>query len=106
LGRRFPDQQRINAENELAAQQKRFADWNAKKNQPAVNTPRDTENPFNTAPSQETTSQNEKTNAVSNSNDPYQIQQNGNSFSYANPHAAAQARANVFLSLPPVDLQM
>lgn len=94
LGRRFPDQQRINAENELAVQQKRFADWNAKKNQPAVNTPRDTENPFNTAPSKETTSQNEKTNAVSNSNDPYQIQQNGNSFSYANPHAAAQARAN------------
>ncbi|PCN59425.1 hypothetical protein [Acinetobacter sp. YT-02] len=94
LGRRFPDQQRINAENELAAQQKRFSDWNAKKNQPAVNTPRDTENPFDTVPSQETTSQNEKPNAASSNNDPYQIQQNGNSFSYVNPHAAAQARAN------------
>ena len=27
-------------------------------------------------------------------NDPYKIQQNGNAFSYANPVAAAQARAN------------
>lgn len=85
LGRRFPDKQRINAENDNAAQQKRFDEWNAKKNNGTVanpfgsevnnNIPVSTASPL--APQQQ---------------DPYAIQQSGNSFSYANPAAATHAR--------------
>ncbi|AWL29335.1 hypothetical protein DJ533_12520 [Acinetobacter defluvii] len=85
LGRNFADKQRINAENVNNAQQKRFDEWNAKKNNENGTIP----NPFvketNTVP---TATQNTQ------QQDPYAIQQKGNSFSYTNPGAAAQARAN------------
>ncbi|MEG6544782.1 hypothetical protein V6C59_02705 [Acinetobacter bereziniae] len=85
LGRNFADKQRINAESANAAQQKRFDEWNAKKNNENGTIP----NPFvketNTVP---TATQNTQ------QQDPYAIQQKGNSFSYTNPNAAAQARAN------------
>lgn len=85
LGRNFADKQRINAESANAAQQKRFDEWNAKKNNENGTIP----NPFvketNTVP---TATQNTQ------QQDPYAIQQKGNSFSYTNPGAAAQARAN------------
>ena len=102
LGRDFADKQRHNAESELEAQQKRYAEWNAKKQQPS--TENTTANPFNesvinaesaaanygqTASSQEVAPQ----ATTQNSDTPYAIQQKGNSFSYANPAAAQQARA-------------
>ncbi|WP_336951162.1 hypothetical protein [Acinetobacter sp. AS167] len=91
LGRNFADKQRINAENANDAQQKRYDDWNAKKNNGNNSVP----NPFanETKP---VTATNTVPAATQNTQqqDPYAIQQKGNSFSYANPGAASQARAN------------
>ncbi|WP_180644317.1 hypothetical protein [Acinetobacter bereziniae] len=88
LGRNFADKQRINAENVNDAQQKRFDEWNAKKNNDKGNIP----NPFDDTKSSIATST-PPTLGVQQQ-DPYAIQQKGNSFSYANPGAAAQARAD------------
>lgn len=87
-GRFYADKQRI--ANEAKAAQPEF---NAKQNNPnaVVN------NPFgnNKAPPTTQTQPEVQTpsRSVQNS-DPYAIQQKGNSFSYANPSAAAQARAD------------
>lgn len=85
LGRNFADKQRINAENANAAQQKRFDEWNAKKNSTVANPSGQEAKPDTTANTPV---------AIQNpqQQSPYAIQQNGNSFSYANPGAAAQAR--------------
>ncbi len=88
VGRFYADKQRI--ASEAKATQPEF---NAKQNNPnaVVN------NPFgnNKIPSTTQTQPEVQTpsNSVQNS-DPYAIQQKGNSFSYANPSAAAQARAD------------
>ena len=82
LGRNFADKQRINAENANAAQQKRFDEWNAKKNIGQEDKPVAKTNNQNT----------QQPIGQQNTPDPYAIQQKGNSFSYANPGAAAQAR--------------
>ena len=87
-GRFYADKQRI--AGEAKADQPEF---NAKQNNPnaVVN------NPFGnnkTPPNTQTQPETQITsNSVQNS-DPYAIQQKGNSFSYANPGAAAQARAD------------
>ena len=86
LGRNFADKQRINAENANAAQQKRFDEWNAKKNIGQEDTP--ATNNQNTPATNTPATNNQNTQQQS----PYAIQQKGNSFSYANPSAAAQAR--------------
>lgn len=82
-GRFYADKQRIASE--------------AKAAQPAFNAKQDggqSTNPFidkpTTAPSQPIVPQDKQQNSTQN--DPYAIQQKGNSFSYANPSAAAQAR--------------
>lgn len=91
LGRRFQDKQRINAENANEAQQKRFDEWNAKKNNGNGSVP----NPFgNEAKPATTTNTIPAATQSTQQQDPYAIQQKGNSFSYANPNAASQARAN------------
>lgn len=91
LGRNFADKQRINAENANNAQQKRFDEWNAKKNNGNGTAP----NPFGneTKPVAATNTVPAATQSTQQQ-DPYAIQQKGNSFSYANPAAASQARAN------------
>lgn len=87
-GRFYADKQRIASEAKAAQ-----PEFNAKQNNPnaVVN------NPFgNNKTSTTTQTQPEvqtQSNSVQNS-DPYAIQQKGNSFSYANPGAAAQARAD------------
>jgi hypothetical protein len=86
LGRNFADKQRINAENANAAQQKRFDEWNAKKNSTVINPFGQEAKPTTMANIPAANSQNPQ------QQNPYAIQQNGNSFSYANPCAAAQAR--------------
>jgi hypothetical protein len=83
LGRNFADKQRINAENANAAQQKRFDEWNAKKNIGQEDKPVAKTNNQNT----------QQPIGQQNTPDPYAIQQKGNSFSYTNPQAAAAARA-------------
>ena len=84
-GRFYADKQRIASE--------------AKAAQPAFNAKQDggqSTDPFIdkpvTAPSQPIVPQDKQQNSTQN--DPYAIQQKGNSFSYANPGAAAQARAD------------
>ncbi len=87
-GRFYADKQRIASEAKAAQ-----PEFNAKQNNPnaVVN------NPFgnNKAPTTTQTQPEVQTpsRSVQNS-DPYAIQQKGNSFSYANPGAAAQARAD------------
>jgi len=87
-GRFYADKQRIAGEAKAAQ-----PEFNAKQNNPnaVVN------NPFGnnkTPPNTQTQPETQITsNSVQNS-DPYAIQQKGNSFSYANPGAAAQARAD------------
>lgn len=87
-GRFYADKQRIASEAKAAQ-----PEFNTKQNNPnaVVN------NPFgnNKTPSTTQTQPEAQTqsNSVQNS-DPYAIQQKGNSFSYANPSAAAQARAD------------
>lgn len=87
-GRFYADKQRI--ANEAKAAQPEF---NAKQNKPntVVN------NPFGNNKTPPTTQTQPEAQTPSNSvqnSDPYAIQQKGNSFSYANPGAAAQARAD------------
>lgn len=89
-GRFYADKQRIASEAKVAQ-----PEFNAKQNNPnAV-----VDNPFGnikTPSTTQTLAQQEvqtSSNPVQNSN-PYAIQQRGNSFSYANPGAAAQARAD------------
>ncbi|MDV2483350.1 hypothetical protein [Acinetobacter towneri] len=87
-GRFYADKQRIASEAKAAQ-----PEFNTKQNNPnaVVN------NPFgnNKTPSTTQTQPEVKTPSRSIQNsDPYAIQQKGNSFSYANPSAAAQARAD------------
>ena len=85
-GRFYADKQRIASEAKAAQ-----PEFNTKQNNPNVVV----NNPFgnNKAPPTTQTQPEVQTpsNSVQNS-DPYAIQQKGNSFSYANPSAAAQAR--------------
>lgn len=89
-GRFYADKQRIASEAKAAQ-----PEFNAKQNNPNVVV----DNPFGNTKTSATTqipAQQEvqtSSNPVQNSN-PYAIQQKGNSFSYANPGAAAQARAD------------
>jgi len=87
-GRFYADKQRIASEAKVAQ-----PEFNAKQNNPnaVVN------NPFGNNKIPSTTQTQPETQTTSNSvqnSDPYAIQQKGNSFSYANPGAAAQARAD------------
>jgi hypothetical protein len=87
-GRFYADKQRIASEAKAAQ-----PEFNAKQNNPnaVVN------NPFGNNKTPPTTQTQPETQTTSNSvqnSDPYAIQQKGNSFSYANPGAAAQARAD------------
>lgn len=98
LGQRFPDKQLNQAKADLAAQQQRFAAHNAKQGAAAPTAP---PAPKAAAPSTQQSMNDAMYGQAPapqgntpQGNDPYQIQQQGNSFSYANPGAAAQARAN------------
>ena len=87
-GRFYADKQRIASEAKAAQ-----PEFNTKQNNPnaVVN------NPFGNNKTQPTTQTQPEAQITSNSvqnSDPYAIQQKGNSFSYANPSAAAQARAD------------
>lgn len=87
-GRFYADKQRIASEAKEAQ-----PEFNTKQNNPntVVN------NPFGNNKTQPTTQTQPEAQTPSNSvqnSDPYAIQQKGNSFSYANPSAAAQARAD------------
>ena len=87
-GRLYADKQRIASEAKAAQ-----PEFNAKQNNP--NTVVD--NPFGNNKTPPTTQTQPEAQTPSNSvqsSDPYAIQQKGNSFSYANPSAAAQARAD------------
>ncbi|MEB8380689.1 hypothetical protein NYW84_06385 [Acinetobacter junii] len=87
-GRFYADKQRIAGEAKAAQ-----PEFNAKQNNP--NTVVD--NPFGNNKTPPTTQTQPEAQTPSNSvqsSDPYAIQQKGNSFSYANPSAAAQARAD------------
>ena len=87
-GRLYADKQRIASEAKAAQ-----PEFNAKQNNP--NTVVD--NPFGNNKTPPTTQTQPEAQTPSNSvqnSDPYAIQQKGNSFSYANPGAAAQARAD------------
>ena len=96
LGQRFPDKQLNQAKADLAAQQARFAAHNAQKNKA----------PAAAAPPQQAAAKPSFEQGLNDAmypgaqaapqatgNDPYKINQQGNSFSYANPQAAAQARS-------------
>lgn len=87
-GRFYADKQRIASEAKAAQ-----PEFNNKQNNPntVVN------NPFGNNKTPPTTQTQPEAQTPSNSvqnSDPYAIQQKGNSFSYANPSAAAQARAD------------
>lgn len=87
-GRFYADKQRIASEAKAAQ-----PEFNNKQNKPntVVN------NPFGNNKTPPTTQTQPEAQTPSNSvqnSDPYAIQQKGNSFSYANPSAAAQARAD------------
>lgn len=98
LGNRFPDKQRAAAEQGLLDQQARYAAHNAAKNkqqapmeaqaapQPSFNDSINNQMYGNPAMPQIQA-------AAPQSSDPYAVQQKGNSFSYSNPNAANQARA-------------
>lgn len=98
LGNRFPDKQRAAAEQGLLDQQARYAAHNAAKNkqqapmaaqaapQPSFNDSINNQMYGNPAMPQTQA-------AAPQSSDPYAVQQKGNSFSYSNPNAANQARA-------------
>lgn len=87
-GRFYADKQRIASEAKAAQ-----PEFNAKQNNPnaVVN------NPFGnnkTPPTTQTQPEVQTPSRSVQNSDPYAIQQKGNSFSYANPSAAAQARAD------------
>lgn len=99
LGKRFDDKNLNQANADLAAQQKRFAEINAQRGQaPTVTSDKQTPAPpsinqqMNGAMYGKDPVQTQG-KATAPSTDPYAIQQKGNSFSYANPGSAAQARA-------------
>lgn len=99
LGNRFDDKNLNQAKEDLAEQQQRFAAINAQRGQaPAVAPDKQTPAPpsinqqmndamYGKDPVQA------QGQVPTPSNDPYAIQQKGNSFSYVNPGSAAQARA-------------
>ncbi|MFW2076589.1 hypothetical protein ACG94X_02495 [Acinetobacter sp. ULE_I010] len=99
LGNRFDDKNLNQAKGNLAEQQQRFAVINAQRSKSATQAP-----PVNSAPIDMQQQMNDalygqdtpqgKPQASAPSNDPYKINQQGNSFSYANPSSAAQARAS------------
>lgn len=102
LGNRFPDKQRAAAEQGLAEQQARFAAHNTSKSTQPVSKPTAPVLPQAKQPSFNDTINSElygtpptgqPTQAAPQNADPYAIQQKGNSFSYSNPTAANQARA-------------
>lgn len=87
-GRFYADKQRIASEAKAAQ-----PEFNANQNNPntVVN------NPFGnnkTSPTTQAQPEVQTPSSPLQNSDPYTIQQKGNSFSYANPGAAAQARAN------------
>lgn len=87
-GRLYADKQRIASEAKAAQ-----PEFNAKQNNP--NTVVD--NPFGNnkaPPTTQTQPEVQTPSSLAQNSDPYAIQQKGNSFSYANPSAAAQARAD------------
>ena len=87
-GRLYADKQRIASEAKAAQ-----PEFNAKQNNP--NTVVD--NPFGNNKAPPTTQiqpEVQTPSSLAQNSDPYAIQQKGNSFSYANPSAAAQARAD------------
>ena len=87
-GRLYADKQRIASEAKAAQ-----PEFNAKQNNP--NTVVD--NPFGNnkaPPTTQTQPEAQTPSSLAQNSDPYAIQQKGNSFSYANPSAAAQARAD------------
>lgn len=101
LGKRFDDKNLNQAKADLASQQQRFAEINAQRGKTPADTAPDKQAPpppninqqMNDAMYGQDPGQGQL-NVSAPSNDPYKIQQNGNSFSYANPQGAAQARAN------------
>lgn len=99
LGNRFPDKQLNQAKADLAEQQARFAAHNAQKNQAPAAAPKAAAAPAAVPSIDQQMNDSMYGNAqpaprqAAPSNDPYQIKQQGNSFSYANPGAAAAARA-------------
>lgn len=87
-GRFYADKQRIASEAKAAQ-----PEFNNKQNNPntVVN------NPFGNnkaPPTTQTQPETQTPSSLAQNSDPYAIQQKGNSFSYANPGAAAQARAD------------
>ena len=99
LGKRFDDKNLNQAKADLAEQQQRFAAINAQRGQaPAAAQDKQAPPPpsinqqMNDAMYGQEPAQGQASVSAP-SNDPYAIQQKGNSFSYANPGSAAQARA-------------
>lgn len=87
-GRFYADKQRIASEAKAAQ-----PEFNTKQNNPNVVV----NNPFGnnkTPPTTQTQPEVQTPSRSVQNSDPYAIQQKGNSFSYANPSAAAQARAD------------
>lgn len=108
LGNRFPDKQLNQAKADLAEQQARFAAHNAQKNQAPADDSK--------APADDSSIDQQMNDSMygntqpaprqaAPSNDPYQIKQQGNSFSYANPGAAAAARAQGIPELQSTGIQ-
>lgn len=96
LGNRFPDKQRAAAEQGVADQQARYAAHNAAKKIPAATPDAPAQPSYNDQVNSQLygTPDAQPTQAVpQQKTDPYAIQQKGNSFSYSNPAAANQARA-------------
>ena len=111
LGNRFPDKQLNQAKADLAEQQARFAAHNAQKNQAPAAAPKAAAAPAAAPSIDQQMNDSMYGNAqpaprqAAPSNDPYQIKQQGNSFSYANPGAAAAARAQGIPELQSTGIQ-
>ena len=108
LGQRFPDKQLNQAKADLAEQQARFAAHNAQKNQaPAADPKAPAAAPSIDQQMNDSMYGNEQPapRQAEASNNPYQIKQQGNSFSYANPGAAAAARAQGIPELQSTGIQ-
>ena len=111
LGNRFPDKQLNQAKADLAEQQARFAAHNAQKNQAPAADPKAPAAPAAAPSIDQQMNDSMYGNAqpaprqAAPSNDPYKIQQQGNSFSYANPGAAAAARTQGIPELQSTGIQ-
>lgn len=111
LGNRFPDKQLNQAKADLAEQQARFAAHNAQKNQAPAAAPKAAAAPAAAPSIDQQMNDSMYGNAqpaprqAAPSNDPYQIKQQGNSFSYANPGAAAAARTQGIPELQSTGIQ-